>query len=91
MQKRHGLVGVHKEEGHKNDPRDGTPTLQGQTERAGTVQPGEEMALGRLESNLPLSKGGAIKKKEADCLAGSVVIEQGEVVSHLKRGGLDWI
>mgnify|MGYP001852221541 CR=1 FL=1 len=38
VQERHGAVGVHPEEGHKNDPRDGTAVLQGQTERAGAVQ-----------------------------------------------------
>jgi len=27
VQERHGAVGVHPEEGHKNDPRDGTPLL----------------------------------------------------------------
>ena len=29
----------------KNDPRDGTPLLQGPAERAGAVQPGEEKAV----------------------------------------------
>ena len=42
VQKRHGPVGVHPKEGHRNDPRDGTPLLQEQAERDGTVQPGEE-------------------------------------------------
>ena len=27
VQERHGPVGAHPEEGHKNDPRDGTPPL----------------------------------------------------------------
>jgi len=39
---------VHPEESHKNDPRDGTPLLQEQAERAGAVQPGEEKAPGDL-------------------------------------------
>jgi len=43
---------LHPEEGHKNDPRDGTPLLLGQAERAGAVQPGEGKALGRPESGL---------------------------------------
>ena len=38
VQERHGAVGVNPEEGHKNDPRDGTAVLQGQAERAGAVQ-----------------------------------------------------
>ena len=42
VQERHGPVGAHPEEGHKNDPRDGTPPLQGQAETARTVQTGEE-------------------------------------------------
>ena len=49
--------GVHPEEGHKNDPRDGTPLLHEKAERAGAVQPGEEKALGRPESGLSVSKG----------------------------------
>ena len=39
---RHGPAEAHPKEGHKNDPRDGTPLLYRQAERAGTVQPGEE-------------------------------------------------
>ena len=42
VQERHGAVGAHPEEGNKNDPRDGTPLLQGQAERAAAVQPGED-------------------------------------------------
>ena len=44
--------------GHKNDPRDGTPILQGQTERAGDVQPQEEKAPGRPDNSLSVSKAG---------------------------------
>jgi len=43
VQERHGSVGAHPEEGHKNDPRDGTPLLRGQAERAEAVQPREEV------------------------------------------------
>jgi len=46
-QERCGSVRARPEEGHRNDPRDGTPPLQGQTERAGAVQPGERKAPGR--------------------------------------------
>ena len=42
-QERSGPVRAHPEEGHKNDPRDGTPPLRGQA-----VQLGEEKDLGRL-------------------------------------------
>ena len=42
VQERHGPVGAHPEEGHKHDPRDGTPLLRGQAVRAGAVQPGGE-------------------------------------------------
>ena len=45
VQGRHGPIGMCPEEGHKNDPRDGTLPPQGQTKRAGAVQPGEEKAL----------------------------------------------
>ena len=57
VQERHGPVRVHPEEGHKNDLRDGTPLLQRQAERAGTVQPGEEKGPGRPESSLSVSAG----------------------------------
>lgn len=40
------------EEGCKNDSRDGTTSLQGQAERTGAGQPGEEKAPGRPESHL---------------------------------------
>ena len=62
MQER--CVGAHPEEGHKHDPRDGTPLLRKQAERAGAVQPGEEKALGRPESGLSVSKVDC--KKEGD-------------------------
>jgi len=57
IQERYGPVGLLSEEGHKNDPRDGTSPLQGQAERAGAVQPGEEKA----RSSLSGSKG-AVRK-----------------------------
>ncbi|PKU28404.1 hypothetical protein llap_21292 [Limosa lapponica baueri] len=50
-------VGASPEEAQK-DERAGTPLLGGQAERAGVVQPGEEKALGRPYSNLPIPKGG---------------------------------
>jgi len=57
VQERHGPVGVHPDKGRKKDPRDGTPLLQGQAERAGTVQPGEEKARGRPKCGLSAPKG----------------------------------
>jgi len=44
QQKKQRPAGVHLEKGHKNYPRNGTLLLQGQAERAGAVQPGEEIA-----------------------------------------------
>ena len=37
VQERCGPVGAHPEEGHKNDPRDGTPPLPVRAETAGAV------------------------------------------------------
>ena len=41
IQERYGPALVHPQEGHKNDPKDETPLLQEQTERAGAVQHAE--------------------------------------------------
>ena len=51
-------VGACPEEGHSNDPRVGTPSLHGQAERAGAVQPGEEKAPGRPEGSFSIFEGG---------------------------------
>lgn len=45
VQEGHRSVGTHPEKGHKNYQRERTPLLQGQAERAGTVQPGEEKSV----------------------------------------------
>ena len=45
VQERRGAAGAQPEDGHKYEPRDGTPLLQGQAERAGAVQPGERKAV----------------------------------------------
>ena len=42
VQEKCGPAGARPEEGHRNDPRDGTPLLRGQAERAGAVQPAQE-------------------------------------------------
>ena len=57
-QERYGPVGAHPEGDQKNYPRDGTPFLQRQAERAAAVQAREEKALVRSVSGLPISKGG---------------------------------
>jgi len=49
-------VGVHPEEGHKNDLRDGTPPYRDRL-IAGAVQHGEGKAAGRPESSLQYLKG----------------------------------
>ena len=54
---RHRPVEMHPEKGHNNDPRDGTPLLWGQVERAGAVKPGEEKAVMWPNSGLSVSKG----------------------------------
>jgi len=56
VQERHRAVGVCPEEGHKNDPRDGTSPCEDRL-RAGPVQPGEGKAPGRPESGLSIAKG----------------------------------
>ena len=56
VQKRHGPDRAHPEEGDKNDLKDRTPFLQGQAERAGVIQPGEEEALRWPESSFSVSR-----------------------------------
>ena len=51
-------MGMHPEEGHRNYPQDGTPSLRGQAKRTGVVQPGEEKIMERSESGLSVSKEG---------------------------------
>ena len=57
-QERHGAVGAGPEEGHKSDQRAGAPLQWGKAERDGAVEPGEEKAVGRPYSSLPVPKGG---------------------------------
>jgi len=66
--------------GHKNNPRDGTLPPEGQTERTGAVQPGQEKTPGRPESRLSVAKGGY--KKGTDSLLWSVVKRKGKMVSN---------
>jgi len=64
-QETHGLVGVSPEEGHKDDPRAGAPLLGAKAERFGAVQPGEEKAVGRPYSSLPVPEGAYRKYGES--------------------------
>ena len=57
VQERHRPARVHPEEGHRNDPRDGTPLYEDRL-RAGAVLPGGEKALGRPEGSFSVSRGG---------------------------------
>jgi len=56
------------EEGLKNGPRDRTTPLKDQSERSGAVEPGEEKAPGRPDSDFSVSKGRRYYKKEGDGL-----------------------
>ena len=56
-QEGHGAVGADPEEGHEDDHRAGTPPLCGQAKRAGAFQHGEENALRRPYSRLPVPVG----------------------------------
>ncbi|XP_015714068.1 protein THEMIS isoform X2 [Coturnix japonica] len=58
VQERHRSVGAHLKGCYKSDPRDGRPLLQGQAERVGAGQPGEEKAQERPENGLSVSKAG---------------------------------
>ena len=60
-QERHGPVGVHPEEGYKNDPRDGSYEDR---LRVGAVQPGEGEASGRPDSSLSVSEGQLWERRE---------------------------
>ena len=70
-----GAVGAGPEEGQEDDQRAAAPRLQGQSESTGAVQPGEEKALRRASSSIPVWKGGL----EESC---------GELV---RRAGSDWM
>ena len=79
VQERHGPVGAHPEEGHKNGPRDETPHLWGQAESWGCSTwrrfPGDwRVAFQNLKGSY---------KKEGDSLAGTAVTRQGEMVSEM--------
>ena len=80
-QERQGSIGVHPMEGHENHLRDGTSAIQGQAERDGAVQPGEEKAPGRPGPAFQYLKG-AVRKKGMDSLAGYVVIKKGKIISN---------
>jgi len=79
VQDRHGAVGAHPEEGHKNDPRGGTPPYEDRL-GAGPCSLGERGLQGDLTVASRYPKGGF--KKEGASTAGSVVIGQEEMVSN---------
>ena len=62
----HGVIGAGPEESHDDDDdqRAGAPPLRGQAERAGALQPGEEKALRRPYSGLPVPEGAYRKAGE---------------------------
>ena len=64
VQERHGPVGAHLEEGHKNDPRNEAPPLRGQAERAGAVYPREGRLQGDRRVVFQYLKGGCNKEGE---------------------------
>jgi len=49
--------------GHKNDPRDGTPLLQGQAETTGAVQHGKRRLWGDLRASCQCLKGGLLARR----------------------------
>jgi len=50
-------VRAHTEEGHKNDPRNGTSPFRGQAERSEALQPEEGRLLGDLRAAFQYLKG----------------------------------
>lgn len=58
VQGSHRPIGARPKDVHTNEARGETPLLHGQAERAGSVHPGEEKAVGRPESGISVSTGG---------------------------------
>ena len=81
VQERHGAVGVHPEEGHKNEPRDGTAPCEDRLRELGLFRMGKRRLWGDLRAAFWYIRG-AVRKKGTDSLAESVVIGQGEMVSN---------
>jgi len=77
----------------KNDPRDGVPPQQGQTERAAAVQPREEKAPERPDSSLSVFKEGYME--EGDRLLSrvcgnktkenSLKLKKGRLMLHVRK------
>ena len=79
VQDRRGAVGACPEEGHKSDPRGGTPPYEDRL-RAGLCSLGEKGPQGDLRVARQYLERGC--KKGTDSLVESVVIGQGEMVSN---------
>ena len=85
-QEGHGAVGAGPEMVHKDDQRAGAPPLQGQAERAGALQPGEEKAPCHLIAAFEYLKGAYRKGEEELFRRGT---GQREMVLNWKKVDLD--
>jgi len=79
VQERHGAFRARPEEGHKNDPRDGTPLLQDRQRELGLCSMEKGGLQGELRAACQYLKVSC--KERTVSLAGSVRRGQGEIVS----------